>query len=93
MTEIRTPTETDVLRFVVAMCSARDDEGLVKEVIDRELEEWPSHLHASLLRVALRVSVAQMYGVLARRIDREMPGFIDHALQGQAAQNEGMPWG
>ena len=51
-TDQPTPTDTDILRFVVAMCSARDDEALVKEVIDRELEEWPSHLHTSLLRVA-----------------------------------------
>lgn len=92
MTEIREPTETDILRLVVTLCAARDDEQLVREVLDAELAEWPTFLHAALLKVTLRVVVAQFFGTLARRIERESPDFVDLALQGQAAENEGAPW-
>lgn len=88
MTKTKTPTETDCLRFVVALCSARDDENLVKHVIESELADWPEYLHSTYLQVTLRVVVAQLYGGLARRFERDMPGLVDLALQAQAAQNE-----
>lgn len=91
MPHVNTPAETDILRFAISLLTARDDEPLVKQVIDDKVAETPGYLHAALLKVTLRVVVAQFYGPLAARLDRETyPGFTDTGLHAQAAANEGI---
>ncbi|GLZ10264.1 hypothetical protein Acsp04_04990 [Actinomadura sp. NBRC 104425] len=41
MTGIKVTDETDCLRFIVALCAARDDEQLVKRVIETDGTETP----------------------------------------------------
>lgn len=86
----RAAMETTILRFTVALCAARDDEDLVKRVIDAECEEWPVGLQAAMLKVTLRVIVAQYLASLARRSERLTGLDVDAALRAQAADNEGV---
>lgn len=88
---IRTQTETDILRFVVEMGFVRNDEERVKQVIEEELSGLPEGLHAAYLKVALRVVVAQFYGLTARRLDHELGyDFVDTGLGLQELANDGL---
>jgi hypothetical protein len=90
--EIKTPTETDILRFAVIVCAARTDEDLCKQTINEELAAIPEFLHGTFLKVALRVIVAQFYAPIVQRLEDEMgqPGFVDAGLYLQGLDNEGL---
>ncbi|MCW2920009.1 MAG: hypothetical protein JWN52_8077 [Actinomycetia bacterium] len=90
--QIEAPGEVDVLRFVVRVCAARDDEDLTGQTINEELAAIPEYLHATFLKIAMRVVVAQLYASTAQRLEDEMgqPGFIDTGLYLQGLDNEGL---
>ncbi|GAA4221497.1 hypothetical protein FHR32_005113 [Streptosporangium album] len=86
-----TPTETDILRFCVALCAARDDEDEVRQVIEQHLANIDPYLHTTYLKVSLRVVVAQFFAPPARRLDHELGvDFVDAGLRLQAMANEGL---
>ncbi|MCC5580609.1 hypothetical protein IMZ11_33825 [Microtetraspora sp. AC03309] len=87
-----TPTETDILRFCVALCEARNDEDKVGQVIKERLAGLPGFLHAAFLTVTVRVVVAQFLAPAARRLDHELGfDFVDAGLRLQSLANDGLP--
>lgn len=72
MTHVNSEAEKDILRFIVAMAQARDDEDAVKQVIDQYMSRIDPYLHATLLKVTMRVLVAQFYAPIAHRLDNEL---------------------
>lgn len=91
MNDITVPTETDILRFCIALGRARNDEDQVKQVIDEELAKYSPGLHATYLKVTLRVVTAQFLAPAARKLDRELGfPFVDAGLDLQEATNEGL---
>lgn len=90
MTDIAVPTNEDILRFCVAMLSARDDEDLVQRLINQELDDLPEFIRETYLKVVLRVVVAQFFSPTAAKLNRLAPGFVDAGLALQGAQNEGI---
>ena len=87
---VTVPSNEDFLRFGVALLAARDNADLVDRVIDEELAELPEFLHATYLKVALRMVVTEFFAPVARVLDRVAPGFTDQGLALQAAANEGV---
>ncbi|MEU6709979.1 hypothetical protein ABZ897_00755 [Nonomuraea sp. NPDC046802] len=63
------PAEWDLLRFAVAVLDVRDDEDAVKNVIEEHLALVHPQLHAVVLKVCMRVIVAQFYAPTARLLD------------------------
>lgn len=66
---VNSPAETDVLRFIVAALEVRDDEDAVKRVIEEHLALIDPYHHATLLKVVMRVMVAQFYAPTTRLLD------------------------
>ncbi len=69
---MNSPSEADIIRFIIDLAEVRDDEDEVKAVIDRKLADTHDYLHAALLRVTLRVLVAQFYAPPIRRLEHEL---------------------
>lgn len=92
MQQIEVPSDTDILRFIVAVCAARGDEDLTGQTINEELAAIPEFLRATFLKIALRVTVAQFYAPIADKLEEQMgvPGLIDSGLYMQALENEGL---
>jgi hypothetical protein len=90
-TPLNTPAEVDILRFAVALCTARDDEDEVRDVIEERLAKLNPGLHAAYLKVVLRVVVAQFLAAPARKLNQELGyDFVDMALRYQALVNDGI---
>ncbi|WP_214322068.1 hypothetical protein [Nonomuraea sediminis] len=88
---INNPAEVAILRFCVDMLHARNDEDEVQRIIDKKLATYDAGEHVSLLKVALRVVVAQFFAPPARRLDRELGyDFVDAGLRLQALDNDGL---
>lgn len=91
---INAPTETDILKFCVALGFARDDEQQVKQVIEKELATLSPGLHAVYLAVVLRVVVAQFWAPAAHKLDDELGApFVDRTLRYQQLINDGLAIG
>ncbi|MFF0860917.1 hypothetical protein ACFYUV_04090 [Nonomuraea sp. NPDC003560] len=87
---INTPTEDDIIRSCIELLRARHNEEQVRQLIDSELAPYSTGLHASILKVVLRVIVAQFYAPAARRLDHEIGWeFCDAGLDLQAAATNG----
>lgn len=84
LAHVNTPAERDVLRFIVAVLEVRDDEDAVKNVIDEHLALINPHHHAILLKVVMRVMVAQFYAPTANMVDE---GWTEVRLGRQRALN------
>lgn len=84
------PSNEDILRFGVALLTARDDDNLVDQLIDEQLAEIPQYLHDVYLKIVLQMVVAEFFAPMARVLDRLAPGFTDKGLGLQAAANEGV---
>lgn len=90
MTTISTPTEDDVIRTCVALLRARNDEEQVRRVIGEQLAPYNPGIHAAILKVVLRVVVAQFFATTSRRVDHEIGWeFTDAGLDLQEAATNG----
>jgi hypothetical protein len=89
---VNSSAEKDILRFIVDMAEVRDDEDAVKKVIDAKLSTLDPYLHAALLKVTLRVMVAQFYAPPVRRLAEEL-GYplTDIALARERRSLDGTP--
>lgn len=84
------PSNEDILRFCVALLTARTDDDLVGQLINQQLAELPPFLHKSFLMVALRTVVTEFFDPMARMVDEVAPGWTETGLGLQAAANEGV---
>lgn len=84
-------TEQDILRFIVSMAEVRHDEDEVKQIIEDHLGLLHRDLHAVLLKVTLRVVVAQFYAPASARLDDELGyDFTSQAVDFQRCVNDGV---
>ena len=84
------PSNEDILRFCVALLTARTDDDLVGQLVNQQLAELPPFLRESFLKVALRTVVTEFFGPMARMVDEIVPGWTETGLGLQAAENEGV---
>ena len=84
------PSNEDILRFCVALLTARTDDDLVSQLVNQQLAELPPFLRESFLKVALRAVVTEFFGPMARMVDEIAPGWTETGLGLQAAENEGV---
>ncbi|MFI6477379.1 hypothetical protein ACIBH1_05565 [Nonomuraea sp. NPDC050663] len=90
MNDLRAPSDEDIIRVCITLLRARKDENEVKKLIERELAYYHPGLHPAILKVVLRVVVAQFFKTTANRVDHEIGWeFVDAGLDLQEAATNG----
>ncbi|MFI6299563.1 hypothetical protein ACIBEJ_48770 [Nonomuraea sp. NPDC050790] len=87
---MNTPLEADIVRMCIDLLRARNNEDEVGQRINGMLATFHPTMHAALLKVVLRVVIAQFHAPTARRLDHEIGWeFCQAGLDLQEASTNG----